>query len=84
MLSVTSLAVLTAEWISSLVIRPDGPVPEIIEMSTASSRASFLVAGEALTLGATEMKLFLSSEEVSVSSSSTLSIFLLVFSVEVF
>ena len=40
---------------SSLVIRPDGPVPETDARSTASSRASFLVAGEALTFGVTEI-----------------------------
>ena len=64
------LSDLAANRTSSLVIRPDDPVPEIDEMSTVSSRASFRVAGEALTFGATVIKFFCSSiRELSLSGS---------------
>ena len=68
---------------SSFVIRPDAPVPETNEMSTSSSRASFLVAGDALTFGATETKLLFSSKEETDSSTSTPTVSLLTSSVEV-
>ena len=83
MLRVASLAALTADWISSFVIRPDAPVPETNEISTSSSRASFLVAGDALTFGATEIKLLFSLKEGTDSSSSAPTGSLLIFSVEV-
>ena len=49
------------------MIRPDGPVPTISEISTDSSRASFLVAGEALTFGRPGIKESVSWLEAFVS-----------------